>query len=373
MAIPEAMLAASAATPRPRVELWSEPGRTGAGEAARALAGRRRRHPHLRGALHARRAGQGRRPRHERHGVAGEPRRRTARPSCRSRRSSTPARARRSGWSAPTAGWRRGRSRSPTTAAGSARIAERPRRGRPGGRARRAQARGGRAGPPRRERGLSDARLQPLAPRRPPSGADALLHPDAGGARGCSPTSGSAGRRTRTSPSRWRSSRPPGPAPPRSRCATRSPTRSRRSCRSCRTSTRSRPTPPPGFMAATVTFRDDTPPERVPDLFYQTRKKLDDLRPSLPQGVLGPSVNDEYGDVYSVVYMLTADGLDLGAAQGHRRGHAPAAAAGARRQQGRPDRHPGRAHLRRVQPREARDPRRRPRARSSTAWRGRTR
>ena len=71
-------------------------------------------------------------------------------------------------------------------------------------------------------------------------------------------------------------------------------------------------------MAATVTFRDDTPPERVPDLFYQTRKKLDDLRPSLPQGVLGPSVNDEYGDVYSVVYMLTADGLDLGAAQGRR-------------------------------------------------------
>ena len=66
-----------------------------------------------------------------------------------------------------------------------------------------------------------------------------------------------------------------------------------------------------GFMAATVTFRDDTPPERVPDLFYQTRKKLDDLRPSLPQGVLGPQVNDEYGDVYSVLYMLTADGLTL--------------------------------------------------------------
>ena len=65
-------------------------------------------------------------------------------------------------------------------------------------------------------------------------------------------------------------------------------------------------------MASTVTFRDNTPPERVSDLFYQTRKKLDDLRPSLPQGVLGPQVNDEYGDVYSVVYMLTADGLDLG-------------------------------------------------------------
>ena len=66
-----------------------------------------------------------------------------------------------------------------------------------------------------------------------------------------------------------------------------------------------------GFMATTVTFRDDTPPERVPDLFYQTRKKLGDLAPSLPQGVIGPQVNDEYGDVYSVLYMLTADGLGL--------------------------------------------------------------
>ena len=67
----------------------------------------------------------------------------------------------------------------------------------------------------------------------------------------------------------------------------------------------------PGLMVSTVTFKDATPPERVPELFYQTRKKLDDLRPSLPTGVIGPQVNDEYGDVYSVVYMLTADGLGL--------------------------------------------------------------
>ena len=115
-----------------------------------------------------------------------------------------------------------------------------------------------------------------------------------------------------------------------------------------------------GFMAATVTFRDNTPPKRVPDLFYQTRKKLDDLRPSLPQGVLGPQVNDEYGDVYSVLYMLTADGLGARPAEGLRRGHPPAAARRAGRQQGRPDRHPGRADLRRVQPREARDARDQP-------------
>ena len=67
-----------------------------------------------------------------------------------------------------------------------------------------------------------------------------------------------------------------------------------------------------GFMASSVVFRDETNPHDVPDLFYQVRKKLDDLRPNLPRDILGPQVNDEYGDVYSVLYMLTADGLDLG-------------------------------------------------------------
>ena len=68
----------------------------------------------------------------------------------------------------------------------------------------------------------------------------------------------------------------------------------------------------PGFVAALVTFRDDTAPADVPGLFYQTRKKLDDLRPSLPAGVLGPAVNDEYTDVYGAVFALTgADNAEL--------------------------------------------------------------
>ena len=93
-------------------------------------------------------------------------------------------------------------------------------------------------------------------------------------------------------------------------------------------------------MASTVVFRDDTPPEKVPDLFYQTRKKLDDLRPSLPQGVLGPQVNDEYGDVYSVVYMLTADGLDLGRLKDVAEDMRQRLLRVPERQQGRPDRRP---------------------------------
>jgi len=63
----------------------------------------------------------------------------------------------------------------------------------------------------------------------------------------------------------------------------------------------------PGFAVIQVNFRDDTPPGEVPSLYYQTRKKLDDLRPSLPQGVDGPFVNDEYTDVFGALFALTAE------------------------------------------------------------------
>ncbi len=61
----------------------------------------------------------------------------------------------------------------------------------------------------------------------------------------------------------------------------------------------------PGFTAIMVSFRDDTAPSEVPELFYQARKKLDDLRPSLPAGVIGPAADDEYTDVYGAVFALT--------------------------------------------------------------------
>ncbi len=68
----------------------------------------------------------------------------------------------------------------------------------------------------------------------------------------------------------------------------------------------------PGFVAILANFRDDTPPALVPELYYQARKKLDDLRPELPAGVIGPAVNDEYTDVYGAVFALTgADNAEL--------------------------------------------------------------
>ncbi len=67
----------------------------------------------------------------------------------------------------------------------------------------------------------------------------------------------------------------------------------------------------PGFMAAQLEFKDFTPARQVADLFYQARKKLNDLKPELPAGVNGPNVNDEYGDVDSQLYMITGDGADF--------------------------------------------------------------
>lgn len=66
----------------------------------------------------------------------------------------------------------------------------------------------------------------------------------------------------------------------------------------------------PGFLAMQVTFRDSTPPKEVPQLFYQLRKKLNDIAPHLPAGVRGPHVNDEYGDVDTVMYAVSGDGAD---------------------------------------------------------------
>src|SRR5260370_9084957 len=56
---------------------------------------------------------------------------------------------------------------------------------------------------------------------------------------------------------------------------------------------------------------DRTPPAKVKDLWYQVRKKVGDIRGDPPAGITGPNFNDEYGDVYSAIYMLTAEGLHL--------------------------------------------------------------
>jgi multidrug efflux pump len=67
----------------------------------------------------------------------------------------------------------------------------------------------------------------------------------------------------------------------------------------------------PGVSFIQIILIDRTPPAKVKDLWYQVRKKVGDIKGDLPAGITGPNFNDEYGDVYSAIYMLTADGLGL--------------------------------------------------------------
>lgn len=66
----------------------------------------------------------------------------------------------------------------------------------------------------------------------------------------------------------------------------------------------------PSFTALQVSFKDNAPPKDVPYLFYLLRKKLADAQGSLPTGLIGPTVNDEFSDVDAVLYMMTGDGAD---------------------------------------------------------------
>jgi multidrug efflux pump len=67
----------------------------------------------------------------------------------------------------------------------------------------------------------------------------------------------------------------------------------------------------PGVSFINVILKDTTPPAQVKYLWYLVRKKVADIRGELPSGIVGPNFDDEYGDVYSVIYMLQAEDLSL--------------------------------------------------------------
>src|SRR5580700_5486799 len=67
----------------------------------------------------------------------------------------------------------------------------------------------------------------------------------------------------------------------------------------------------PGVTVIQVQLKDTARAKEVEDAWYQVRKKLTDSRPTLPQGVQGPFFNDEYGDVYSAIYMLSGADVSL--------------------------------------------------------------
>ena len=67
----------------------------------------------------------------------------------------------------------------------------------------------------------------------------------------------------------------------------------------------------PGESLTMVLLRNETPKTEVPEAWRQVRRKLEDVKHELPEGIQGPFVNDEFGDVDVVIYALTGEGFTL--------------------------------------------------------------
>src|SRR5262249_33971090 len=65
----------------------------------------------------------------------------------------------------------------------------------------------------------------------------------------------------------------------------------------------------PGFGNIFVNLKGAVRGEAVKDAFYQVRKKIGDIRQTLPEGVLGPFFNDEFGDTYISLYAVAGQGF----------------------------------------------------------------
>ncbi|MBN9018500.1 MAG: efflux RND transporter permease subunit [Rhizobiales bacterium] len=58
-----------------------------------------------------------------------------------------------------------------------------------------------------------------------------------------------------------------------------------------------------------VTLKDEVTSKETPDVWYEVRKGIGDIAFTLPQGVIGPFFNDDFGDTYGIIYGFTADGF----------------------------------------------------------------
>ena len=64
-----------------------------------------------------------------------------------------------------------------------------------------------------------------------------------------------------------------------------------------------------GMTTIFVDLDGATPAKEVPDIWYQVRKNIGDIRHTLPAGVVGPFFDDDFGDTYGIIYGFTADGF----------------------------------------------------------------
>ena len=65
----------------------------------------------------------------------------------------------------------------------------------------------------------------------------------------------------------------------------------------------------PGESLTIFQLKDSAPPKEVTGSWYQARKRIGDMRSTLPTGVVGPVFNDDFGDVYGSIFALSADGF----------------------------------------------------------------
>ena len=65
----------------------------------------------------------------------------------------------------------------------------------------------------------------------------------------------------------------------------------------------------PGEAQIIFQIKDYSKPAEVANVWYTVRKKIGDMRGTLPAGVVGPFFVDDFGDVYGVIYALQADGF----------------------------------------------------------------
>ncbi len=66
----------------------------------------------------------------------------------------------------------------------------------------------------------------------------------------------------------------------------------------------------PGESVVFIVIRDNTFSEKIPELWYQVRKKIGDIRHTFPSDLQSLTFNDEFSDVYGSLYAITADGLN---------------------------------------------------------------
>ncbi|OGB26306.1 MAG: multidrug transporter AcrB [Burkholderiales bacterium RIFCSPLOWO2_02_FULL_57_36] len=65
----------------------------------------------------------------------------------------------------------------------------------------------------------------------------------------------------------------------------------------------------PGETLILLQLRESTPPKETSAAWYQVRKKVGDIRGTLPPGVIGPFFNDEFGDTFGSIFALSGDGF----------------------------------------------------------------